>query len=402
MSKTVVENCQRYQFDLHCLDLLKFALCYASGHGHPPGEESYYHQVRGLMHILEAINTVSPQMMTWPNSGDFIQLLPKLAWYSPNLYLTDPSLERPWQGLSMTRLLDDSRREQMVTLHHSRFLPYRFFTNFQYFLSQSSVVPDIRNFEYGALSTLAVTPNLGLGEIRPWTERLSPAAQNRVEAFYQRWTKLVRDNYGLWTRTRSAGDNPGMGAIQNDGHAQGDHGYIFLINPNYWDRTVDVPLDHRLGFTSEGSCEIAEIYPRECLRLTSQGPWPAFGTHLAMDVPAQQVIVLEVHPAPKEITEPRIYGLPGEIEFKANSGLLKTAGSQGQTARFAVMLPKTSQPIIAAKVLDYPKEIDPRLSAPTQIDLLSSNTDGALLEVVFRRGRAPTESAILANESGKP
>ena len=47
--------------------------------------------------------------------------------------------------------------------------------------------------------------------------------------------------------------------------------YSFLINPNYWDRTVDVPLDHRLGFTSsEGSCEIAEIYPRECLRLTSQ------------------------------------------------------------------------------------------------------------------------------------
>ena len=180
-AEKVGENCRRYHFDLHCLDLLKFAPCYASNHGHPPGDESYYHQVRGLMRVLESINAVSPQMLTWPNSGDFVEILPKLAWYSPNLYLTDPSVKTPWQGLNMTRLLDDARREQMVALHHSRFIPYRFFTNFQYFLSQSSVVPDIRNFEYGALSTLAVTPNLGLGEVRPWLDRLSPSKQHRVK-----------------------------------------------------------------------------------------------------------------------------------------------------------------------------------------------------------------------------
>jgi hypothetical protein len=63
----------------------------------------------------------------------------------------------------MTRLLDEARREQMVSIHHSAFLPYRFFTNFQYFFSQNSILPDIRNFEYGALSTIAVTPNFGLG-----------------------------------------------------------------------------------------------------------------------------------------------------------------------------------------------------------------------------------------------
>jgi hypothetical protein len=238
--ETVVRSCRRFRFNLHCLDMLEFSPCYAENHRHPPGAESYYHQVRGLMRIMEAINAVSPEMMTWPNSGDFTEMLPKLAWYGPNLYLTDPSISTPWQGLNMTRLLDDARREQMVSFHHSYFLPYRFFTNLQYFVSQNSIVPDIRNFEYGALSTLAVTPNLGLGEIRPWLDRLSPSDHGKVTAFYKHWTKLVRDNYKLWTKTYRAGESPGMGAVEIYSHAAGDRGFIFLVNPNYWDRTVEV------------------------------------------------------------------------------------------------------------------------------------------------------------------
>jgi len=387
----VVENCRRFRFDLHCLDGLKFSPCHASNHAHPPGTESYYHQIRGLIHVIEAINAVSPQMLTWPNAGDFTEMLPKLAWYAPNLYLTDPTIGTPWQGLNMTRLLDDARREQMVSLHHSVFLPYRFFTNFQYFLSQNSIVPDIRNFEYGALSTLAVTPNLGLGEIRPWLDRLPASDQSKVTDFYKRWTKLIRDNYALWTKTYRAGDNPGMGAVEIYSHAAGDRGFIFLVNPNYWDRTVEVPLDATLGFTGIGHCEIAEIHPNECLRLTTEGPWPALGTRLPMKVPAQQVIVLEVRPAPRGIVVPRVYGLPGMVETDASGYVFKTSAPQGSTARFAVMLPKGNQPIVTATVLDYPKEIDPRLSAPASIALLSSTLEGALLEVTFPRKPAPTE-----------
>jgi hypothetical protein len=390
-AEKVVESCRRFRFDLHCLDLLSFSPCYASNHSHPPGTESYYHQIRGLMEIIEAINTVSPQMMTWPNSGDFTEILPKLAWYSPNLYLTDPSIAKPWQGLNMTRLLDDARREQMVSLHQSVFLPYRFFTNFQYFLGQSSIVPDIRNFEFGALSTLAVTPNLGLGEIRPWLERLPPADHDKVTNFYSRWTKFVERNYNLWTRTYQAGENPGMGAVEIYSHAAGDHGFIFLINPNYWDRTVEVPLDKTLGFTGTGNCEIAEIYPTEFLRLTAQGPWPTFGSRIPMNVPAQQVVVLEVRPAPNVFDTPRVYGLPGTIEASDGGYLFKTSAPQGQAVRFAVMLPKGTRPVTRAKVLDYPKEIDPRLAEPTKIELLSSTANGVLLKTTFRRESAPTE-----------
>ncbi|MHC1764459.1 MAG: hypothetical protein AB9869_09145 [Verrucomicrobiia bacterium] len=130
-SGKVVENCRQFGFELHCLDFLSLGPCYASDHGHPPGEDSLYHQVRGLTRLLEAINDVNPEMMTWSNSGNWAALLPKLAWSNPNLYLTDPFIATPWQGLNMTRLLDDVRREQMVSLHYTRFIPYRFLSNCQ-------------------------------------------------------------------------------------------------------------------------------------------------------------------------------------------------------------------------------------------------------------------------------
>ena len=388
---TVVPNCKEYGFEVHVLDFLSLSPCYATNHGHPAGPDGLYHQVRGLVRLLEAINSVSPQMMTWSNSGNWEELLPKLAWSNPNLYLTDPYIVTPWQGLNMTRLLDDVRREQMVSLHYSHFLPYRFYTNCQYFFSQNSIVPDIRNFEYGALSTIAVTPNLCLGEIRPWLDRLSAADQERVIGFYKRWTDFLKENFGLWKQTYHAGENPGLGAVEIYSHAAGNRGFIFVVNPHYWDRTVEVPLDSTMGFAVTGQCEVRELYPVERLRLTAQGPTVSLGRKLPVHVPAQQVLVLEVRPAPEKIESPRVYGLPGSLEATTDGYLIKTQGPQGHTERFAVLLPPGRPGIVAAEARpDVPKQ-PKRLWAPTPLKLLAANERGTLLEVTFRRNPAPTE-----------
>ena len=388
---TVVTNCRRFGFEIHCLDFLSLRPCYATNHGHPAGRESLYHQTRGLVQLLEAIDGVSPQMMTWSNSGNWEELLPKLAWSNHNLYLTDPFIVTPWQGLNMTRLLDDARREQMVSLHYTHFLPYRFYTNCQYFFCQNSVVPDIRNFEYGALSTIAVTPNLCLGEVRPWLDRLTAADQDRAIAFYKRWTDFLKENYDLWKKTYHAGENPGPGAVEIYSHAAGERGFVFVVNPQYWGRTVEVPLDSSLGFSASGQCEIRELYPIERLRLTSQGPFVKLGTKLSITVPAQQVLVLEVRPAPKEVASARLYGLPGSIEPSEVGYQIKTSGPQGHRVCFAVLLPKGATPIAAAEVRpDIPKQ-PKRLWAPTPLKLLARNGEGTLMEVTFRRKPTPTE-----------
>ncbi|MHB1457066.1 MAG: hypothetical protein ACYC0V_09145, partial [Armatimonadota bacterium] len=356
-SKTVVENCKKYGFEEQNLDFLLIQPDYSTDKPYPAGEENVYHQVKGLVRLLEAINGVSPDMMTWSNSGNWGDFLPKIAWHNHNLYLTDPFIASTWQGLNMTRLLDDARREQMVSLHHSRFIPYRFLTNYQYFLSQNSIVPEIRNYQYGALSTLAVTPNLGIGDIRNWLDKMPEKDVNDVAAFYNKWIKLIKKNYKLWLKTYHTAENPGNGAVEIYSHAQGDHGYVFIVNPQYWDRTVKVALDGSLGFTASGKCEVAELYPTERLRLTAQGPFAEFGTKLPVKVPAQQVLVLEIKPAPTKILEPRVFGIPYTITPQDTGYRLKTSGMQGTTERFAVLLPEGAKGISSVEVLkDIPRQ----------------------------------------------
>ena len=201
---------------------------------------------------MKTLADVDPEMMVWSNSGNWSEFLPKIAWWNPNLYLTDPFIATPWPGLNMTRLLDDARREQMVSLHYTHFMPFRNYTNCQYFFSQNSIVPDIRNYQYGALSSIAVTPNLCLAEIRPWLDRLPASQQREVTAFYQRWTQFLKDHYPLWRQTYHVGDNPAPGGIEVYGHAEGGHGFVFVVNANYWSDVVRIPLDERLGFSAHG------------------------------------------------------------------------------------------------------------------------------------------------------
>jgi len=391
-AKTVEQACRRFGFDLHALDFLSIGPCWAEDHGHPPGGEGIYHQVRGLVRFMETVNAVSPEMLLWPNAGNWSEFLPKLAWWAPSLYLTDPFVATPWQGLNQTRILDDCRREQMVGLHYSHFVPYRFFTNCQYFFCQNSVVPDARgHYEYGALSTLAVTPNLCLAEVRPWLDGLSAERQTTVTAFYAKWTAFVREHFALWAQTYQAGEAPGPGAVEIHGHAEGGRGFVFVVNPHYWGRTVEVPVDETLGFTKGGAYEVIEVYPTERRRLTAQGALVRHGRRLPIHVDAQQVLVLELRAAEAWPGTARLAGLPGTVERTRAGYLAKVRGQQGTTSRFAVLLPDGHAPVVGAQVRCVLPEEDARQPSVTALELLATDERGALFEITFRREAAPTE-----------
>lgn len=388
---TVVPNGKKYGFEIHNLDFLDIRPDYSTDKPYPPGEDNVYHQVKGLIRLLEAINSISPNMMSWSNSGNWVDFLPKIAWYNHNLYITDPYIVSTWQGLNMTRLLDDARREQMVTLHYTHFLPYRFFSNYQYFFSQNSIVPEIRNYQYGALSTLAVTPNIGLGDIRQWLDKMPDKKVDEIKEFYNKWIKIIKKDYKLWTKTYHAADNPGMGSVEIYSHIADNKGYIFIVNPQYWDRVIEVPFDKQLGFSDNGKVELTELHPVERLKLTAQGPFVSLGTNLQIHIPAQQVMVLQVKPAPNKITKPRMYGIPGAMQVTDDGYTIRTSGPQGKTERIAILLPEDSLQIKSVSVdPNIPKQAK-RLYADTPIKLISSSNQAALVEFTYRRTPAPTE-----------
>ena len=387
-AKTVSGAAREYGFKVHCLDFLGIAPCSAK-HGHPAGEESIYHQVAGIVRVMQALADTGPEMMVWSNSGNWVEFLPKIAWWNPNMYITDPYIGVPWQGLNMTRLLDDARREQMAAMHYKSFIPYRYFTNCQYFFSQNSIVPDIRNYEYGALSTIAITPNLCLAEVRPWMDRLSARDAEAVKAFYTEWTRLLRDNFALWKKTWHVGDDPAPGGVEVYGHTDGSRGFVFIVNANYWSTDVDVPLDERLGFTAKGRYEIREIYPGEQYVLTSQGPTPGHGALLRFKAEAQRVRVLEVTPVGP--SAPRVYGIPAVMEKTDAGYALHTYGAQGTVRQFCVVVAEGDAPPLTIVPRDDVPKQPKRLFAETKVEYLGSEGNASYFQITYRRKEAPTE-----------
>ena len=394
---TVVAAARKYGFKIHCLDFLGIAPCSAT-HGHPAGEESVYHQVAGIIRIMSELAKVNPEMMVWSNSGNWAEFLPKIAWWNPNMYITDPYIGVPWQGLNMTRLLDDARREQMAAMHYRSFIPYRYFTNCQYFFSQNSIVPDIRNYEYGALSTIAITPNLCLAEVRPWMDRLSVRDAEDVKAFYTKWTGFLKQNFNLWKKTWHIGDNPTPGGVEVYGHSDGTRGFVFIVNPNYWSSEVEVPLDERLGFTTKGSYELKELYPVEHYVLTSEGPTPEQGALLKFRVEAQQVRVLEVSPA--KPSGPKVYGIPAMLKKTDTGYALQSSGAQGTVHRFCIVVPDGEAPILAITPRDDIPMQPKRIFAETKVDFLGCALNRSYFEIKYRRSPAPTELREWTIQSG--
>ncbi|MHC1764460.1 MAG: hypothetical protein AB9869_09150 [Verrucomicrobiia bacterium] len=211
--------------------------------------------------------------------------------------------------------------------------------------------------------------------------------------FYKTWTDFIARNFELWSKTHHAGENPGPGAVEIYAHARADHGFIFLVNPQYWDRDVTVPLDPQLGFSGSGLVELNELYPISRLRLAQGQPFVSLGETVSLRVPAQQVVVVEIRPAPAVVDTARLYGLPGTVEQTPDGYLVKTTGLQGTREQGALLAPADHPALTAARVRpDVPKQPRRQWAATSVILEPSANQAGLTrFQVQFRRDAAPTE-----------
>src|SRR5690606_29858491 len=134
--------------------------------------------------------------------------------------------------LNILKNLGDGRREQMVSVHERYFVPYTAFTNYEYYLAPNSRLADPHVFEYSFLQGLAVTPNIGLGEIRSFLDRIPSKDNLRVKSFIRYWLEFVREHYDVWRYTSRLGDPPGLGAAEVYGHIKEDRGFLCFVNQN--------------------------------------------------------------------------------------------------------------------------------------------------------------------------
>lgn len=386
LTETLVAHNRKYGEEMICLDFLSIKPCYAKNHEHTPGD--VYSQVRGLVQFMKALAETSPDFLVWSNSGNWKEFMPKLVWYNPNVYLTDPVVHHYQPTLNGLKLLDDARRGQTVSVHERYFVPYRNFCNCEYYLIRRSRVNDVHVFEYGLLQGLAVTPNVCLAELRTFLNRIPSVERKHAIKFMREWTDFVRENYDVWKHTLRVGDSPGVGATEIYAHVAGDKGFICLVNQNSFPVTASFCLDGSIGLESGKRFLLSEVYPNRCLLAEQSLPFSPFGQQVNCVIPPHSVRYIQIAPYKKATATVQVYGLPASVEKTEAGYRLSLSAPQGSRLPVGIVLPE-GQTIKSVSARQKPTVRMYTFSASAAI--LARNGNSARVQVVFPREKAPRE-----------
>ena len=385
LRERLVAHNREFGLEMICLDFLGIRPCYATNHGHEPGD--VYQQVRALVRLMEELNDLNPNFLIWSNSGNWIELMPKLCWFNPNVYLTDPHPRSYASHLNVLKFLGDGRREQMVSVHESYFVPYRAFCNCEYYLIRRSRLSDTKVFEYSFLQGLAVTPNICLAELRTFLNRIPSKDAEHATAFMRQWLQFIRDHFDVWKHTARIGDPPGMGAAEVYAHIVNDHGFLCLVNQNPFPRTTTFALDGSVGLSAGETFALNEVYPRECPIAEQPLPAARRGDGITCILPAHSVRIIEVRPTPKSQL-PVAFGLPATIERTSDGFRVALRAPQGKKVEIGLVLP-AGQAVDRVTARQTPTV--PMYTFPAAVRVLSQTGNLARIEVQLPREQAPRE-----------
>lgn len=386
LKSRLLEHNKQYGLQLICLDFLNIRPCYATNHNHPVGDT--YQQILALVELLESLNAIDPEFLVWSNSGNWLDLMPKLFWYNPNVYLTDPHVRHYSSHLNVLKHLGDGRREQMVSVHESHFVPYRAFTNYEYYLSPDSRLADSKIFEYSFLQGLAVTPNIGLGEIRSFLDRIPAKDAKKNKAFIRHWLSFIKRNYEVWKHTSRLGDLPGIGAAEVYGHISKDKGFLCLVNQNSFTVSKTLKLDGSIGLTGTAGFLLDEVYPGKGPIAEQPIPYARRGDSVTFTMAPYTVRIIELKGREK-LAGPGFYGISPKHVARTGSGYQAMISiPQGVQRNIGIVLPVTER---ITEISAKHAGIVPMYTFPASAKVIRQSGHLAYIEVTGPRAAAPRE-----------
>ena len=382
---TLVEHNRKYNLELICLDFLDIKPCYATNHDHESGD--VYKQIDAIVRLMKELNALNPDFLVWTNSGNWIDLMPKLTWYNPNVYLTDPHVRDYSSHLNVLKNLGDGRREQMVSVHESHFVPYRAFTNCEYYFAPNSRLSDTKIFEYSFLQGLAVTPNITLGELRTYLSRIPKEDADKSMVFISHWLKFIRDNFDVWKHTKRIGDAPGIGASESYAHISKDRGFIVLVNQNSFPRATAFSLNNSIGLSHGDTFSLYELYPNECLIEEQPLPFAKRDDSITCVMQPNSVRIIQISPSQK-MNLPAVFGNSSELKKLDDGYRFTLSAAQGKKVKLGIVLP-VGETLDKIAVRQTPTV--PMYTFPTSFKVLDQVGNLARIEIQFPKEQTPSE-----------
>jgi hypothetical protein len=317
--------------------------CYSNQHGHVPGKGGYKGW-RNSTEIMRRLKAEFPGLYYQgfygrKEYGLWGQKYTDQHEFYWEQYFQDVRSLHP--DLHADRLNADGVRMQAWWSENFRFLPTVMNHAIAHRMNQLYAHPpdlkklwDHTGWQYAFMSALAVGGSL-TAPFMP--ENLDDIAGYRD--FYRKWLAWARQNFDYVKYGVSFGDQVTVGGI--DGHARikGDHGFIFLCNPNPRPTRTEFSLGEEIGLSARGRFTLKELYPSDQAyyfdEVHQRGIY-ATGDTVSIVVPAYQVTLLELSPF-KEDQLPLLFGATGQTKRSGNTLQVSgVTGEPGGAARLVV------------------------------------------------------------------
>jgi hypothetical protein len=200
---------------------------------------------------------------------------------------------------------------------------------------------DVLGWRYSVISSIATAPFNHVVDLLPARDETEfkhflPAEQQWLKG----WMDWTDSNRALLKKLRPIIGPPVLGRVDGTAAIDGDHGFIFLFNPNYRELTADFTLDASIGLTKGGAYLLRELYPNpgRLLGKPGAGPWQS-GDKVSLAIKGPEAMALEVVPA-GAIQRPVLLQAPGKaILDGGNLTLTAVSGETGRTRDLVVLLP---------------------------------------------------------------
>jgi len=169
-----------------------------------------------------------------------------------------------------------------------------------------------------------------------------PVSEQR---WLRKWLDWTDANRAVLRNLRPIIGPPVLGRVDGTAAIAGDHGFVFLFNPNYRELNAEFRLDASIGLGRGDAFVFHELYPRECRwrGKPGTGPW-RYGDKVSLPIKGPEALVLEVLPA-SEAARPLLLGAHGDAAIEGDNLVLNNVtGEAGSIVALSVLLPPDRKP----------------------------------------------------------
>lgn len=205
---------------------------------------------------------------------------------------------------------------------------------------------DYLGWRYSVLSSIAVAGWNNVIDMLPARDSAEHANFREADrAWLHGWLDWTAANTELLRHTKQILGQPGLGKIDGSAMIDGDHGYIFLFNPDPRALLTKVPLDASIGLQSSAQFTVREVHPLAGQAYVS----PRFtfwrrGDTLNLRLDGGSALVLEVTRVNPVITAPVVLGGTGVARLAHDTLVIDSVvGALGRLGASSVALPRSAR-----------------------------------------------------------